>query len=290
MGLRRAVPDAAARRRAAAAPRLREVFNAAALDRAHRRALALAAPRLPALGRRLRSRRAAGWRRAVFEALVHDLRLLLRAGSRARAASRSAAILDARTLQSTPESGARAGYDGHKRRKGSKVHAAVDTLGHALGPAGHPGQRPGARPGRRAGRARSRRSPASTWSWPTSIKATPARKPRQTAAAHGIQLEVVKLPEAKRGFVLLPRRWVVERSFAWLARFRRLARDYERLPARSWRACTSSPSPASCFIASIPVTEFITRSSILVMSPEQYNGAEIWPGAEGWGEPGHALG
>ena len=41
---------------------------------------------------------------------------------------------------------------------------------------------------------------------------------------------MVKLPEAKRGFVLLPRRWVVERSFAWAARFRRLARDYERLP------------------------------------------------------------
>jgi hypothetical protein len=45
----------------------------------------------------------------------------------------------------------------------------------------------------------------------------------------GIQLEVVKFPEAKRGFVLLPRRWVVERSFAWAARFKRLARDYERL-------------------------------------------------------------
>ena len=42
-------------------------------------------------------------------------------------------------------------------------------------------------------------------------------------------MEVVKLQEAKRGFVLLPRRWVVERSFAWSARFRRLARDYERL-------------------------------------------------------------
>jgi transposase len=50
------------------------------------------------------------------------------------------------------------------------------------------------------------------------------------AAAHGIRLEVVKHAEAKRGFVLLPRRWVVERSFAWIARFRRLARDYERLP------------------------------------------------------------
>ena len=49
------------------------------------------------------------------------------------------------------------------------------------------------------------------------------------AASEGIHLEGVKLPEAKRGFVLLPRRWVVERSFAWMSRFRRLARDYERL-------------------------------------------------------------
>ena len=49
------------------------------------------------------------------------------------------------------------------------------------------------------------------------------------AARHGIRLEVVKLPTAKRGFVLLPRRWVVERNVAWAARFRRLARDDERL-------------------------------------------------------------
>ncbi len=56
-------------------------------------------------------------------------------------------------------------------------------------------------------------------------------QPAQDAGAHGIELSVVKLPEAKRGFVLLPRRWVVERSFGWLARFRRLARDYERLAA-----------------------------------------------------------
>jgi transposase len=53
---------------------------------------------------------------------------------------------------------------------------------------------------------------------------------QQQAAAAGIRLEVIKFPEAKQGFMLLPRRWVVERSFAWMARFRRLARDYERLP------------------------------------------------------------
>jgi len=52
----------------------------------------------------------------------------------------------------------------------------------------------------------------------------------QAAQQHGIQLEVVKLSEAKKGFVLLPKRWVVERSFGWATRFRRLVRDYECLP------------------------------------------------------------
>lgn len=55
-------------------------------------------------------------------------------------------------------------------------------------------------------------------------------QPAADASTHGIRLEVVKLPTAKRGFILLPRRWVVERSFAWTTRLRRLARDYERLP------------------------------------------------------------
>lgn len=54
-------------------------------------------------------------------------------------------------------------------------------------------------------------------------------EPAQAAQEQGITLQVVKLAEAKRGFVLLPRRWVVERSFGWMARFRRLAKDYERL-------------------------------------------------------------
>jgi transposase len=52
----------------------------------------------------------------------------------------------------------------------------------------------------------------------------------QAAKQAGIELMVVKLPEAKKGFVLLPRRWVVERSFAWTTRFRRLARDFDRTP------------------------------------------------------------
>src|SRR5712691_11756513 len=66
-----------------------------------------------------------------FEAIVHDLRTLLRV-AQGRNAQPSAAIFDGRTLQSTPESGARAGYDGHTKKKGSKIHRAVDTLGHLL--------------------------------------------------------------------------------------------------------------------------------------------------------------
>src|SRR5919108_5352978 len=73
------------------------------------------------------------WLKAgVFAAIVHDLRALLRL-AQGRNEQPSAAILDSRTLQSTPESGSRAGYDGHKRKKGSKVHIAVDTLGELLG-------------------------------------------------------------------------------------------------------------------------------------------------------------
>ncbi len=63
--------------------------------------------------------------------MVEDLRMLLREYV-GRKTQPTAMILDSRTLQSTPESGARGGYDGAKRRKESKVHAAVDTLGHLL--------------------------------------------------------------------------------------------------------------------------------------------------------------
>jgi transposase len=80
------------------------------------------------------------WLKAgVFEAIVHDLRAVLRLAE-GRQDEPSAAIFDSRTLQSTPESGSHAGYDGAKRRKGSKVHAAVETLGNRLAPVGDPSQ------------------------------------------------------------------------------------------------------------------------------------------------------
>lgn len=168
------------------------------------------------------------WLKAgVFEAMVQDLRRVLRLAE-GRDAEPTAAIYDGRTLQSTPESGARAGYDGYKRRKGSKVHLAVDTLGHLLALHVTP-----ANEQERAQVAELSQQVQQVTGEHIELvfvdQGYTGEDAEAAAAEHGIQLQVVKLPEAKRGFVLLPRRWVVERSFAWLARFRRLARDYERL-------------------------------------------------------------
>lgn len=164
----------------------------------------------------------------VFETMVHDLRVLLRLVS-GRTEQPSAAIFDGRTLQSTPESGQRAGYDGHKRKKGSKTHIAVDTLGHLLALYVTPAnEQERAQVGELAQQVQEATGEAIKVAFvDQGYSGDPAA---QAAAEHGIELIVVKLPEAKKGFVLLPKRWVVERSFAWAARFRRLARDYERLP------------------------------------------------------------
>ena len=164
-----------------------------------------------------------------FEAMAHDLRAILRLALE-RKADPSAVILDSRTLQSTPESGARAGFDGHKKRQGSKVHVAVDTLGHLLAL--------GVTPANEQDRAQVgplAQAVQAAVEEPIRLafvdQGYTGEEPAAAAAQEGIHLEVMKHHQAKRGFVLLPRRWVVERSFAWAARFRRLARDYERLSA-----------------------------------------------------------
>jgi transposase len=164
---------------------------------------------------------------AVFDAIVADLRELIRLGE-GRTAQPTAVILDSRTLQSTPESGHRAGWDGAKRRKGSKVHLAVDTLGDLL--AIH------VTPANTQDRAQVAELAAAvqdvtgeTVTLAYVDQGYTGDTPRQAAADQGIELAVVKLPDIKRGFVLLPRRWVVERDFGWMSRFRRLARDQERL-------------------------------------------------------------
>jgi transposase len=163
-----------------------------------------------------------------FEALVEDLRLLLRLGQ-GRSAQPSAVVLDSRTLQSTVESGNRAGYDGHKRKKGSKLHMAVDTLGHLLAAQVTPAnQSERTQVSQLAAQVQALTGQTVTLAYVD--QGYTGESSAQAAAAQGMELEVVRHSQAKRGFVLLPRRWVVERSFAWMARFRRLARDYERLP------------------------------------------------------------
>lgn len=162
-----------------------------------------------------------------FEAMAHDLRELVRVAE-GRAPGASAVILDGRTIQSTPESGARAGYDGHKRRNGSKVHIAVDTLGQLLALVVTPANaQERAQVAQLAAAVQEATGQTVTLAWVD--QGYTGAQPAADAQAHGIALEVVQHTEAKNGFVLLPRRWVVERSFAWFARFRRLARDYERL-------------------------------------------------------------
>jgi transposase len=164
----------------------------------------------------------------VFESIAHDLRAVLRIAD-GRQEMPTAAIFDSRTLQSTVESGRRAGYDGAKRRKGNKVHLAVDTLGHLLAlcvTAADEQDR--AQVAELAERVQAETGENVEIAFVD--QGYTGENAADAAEEHGIKLEVVKLPTAKKGFVLLPRRWVVERSFGWMSRFRRLARDYERIP------------------------------------------------------------
>jgi transposase len=164
----------------------------------------------------------------VFAAIVHDLRMLLRAISD-RVPQPRAAIFDRRTVQSSPERGAQAGYGGVWRRRGSNVHIAGETLGHLLAllvtPA-HDQDR-----GQVA--AVATQVPPATGETVAVACVDPGSTgdyPADAAAAHGIRREVVQVPTPTRGCVLLPRRWGVERSVAWTTRLRRLVRDDERLP------------------------------------------------------------
>jgi len=116
----------------------------------------------------------------------------------------SAAIFDGCTVQSTPESGERAGYDGHKRKKGSKIHIAVDTLGLLL--AAH------VTPANEQERAQVKKLAEEVQEvTQNSVEVAfvdqgyTGDDPKNEAKEAGIELIVVKLPEAKKGFVLLPR-------------------------------------------------------------------------------------
>jgi transposase len=131
------------------------------------------------------------------------------------------------TLRSTTESGSRGGYDGAKRKKGSKVHAAVDTtLGNLLALHVSPASEQEREHVGRLAQEAVQEATGESVELAYVDQGYTGERAAEEAEAHGMRLEVVKHEEAKRGFVLLPRRWVVERDFAWASRFRRLAKDY----------------------------------------------------------------
>ena len=174
-----------------------------------------------------------------FEALVSDMRAIIRAGQ-GRQGQPSAVILDGRTLQSSCESGPRAGYDAYKRRRGSKVHMAVDTLGHLIDLSVTP-----ANEQERAQIKELCEAVQEATGNTVQVAWADQGYTRKNAKADA-QASGIKLSEAKKGFVLLPRRWVVERSFGWLARFRRLSRDFERLSHVLWQRCIFWSLSHSC--------------------------------------------
>ena len=181
----------------------------------------------------------------VFEQMVHDLRVLLRL-SEGRAPDPTATILDCRTLQCTPKSGSRGGYDGAKRKKGTKVHAAVDTLGHLLALHVSPASEHDREQVEELLQAVQEATGESVELAYVDQGYT-GEKAAEEAEAHGMRLEVVKHEETKRGFVLLPRRWVVEMSQPQCPRtcsfFASLDSRVAPLPMYS---LALSPVPPSC--------------------------------------------
>lgn len=167
------------------------------------------------------------YERGCFENLAHDLRSLVREDALKEGVP-TVALVDSRTLQSTPESGGRAGYDGGKRRNGSKIHAAVDTMGNVIALLVSSANEQD----REQVYEVCREVQQITGDNIDVVIADEGYTGEQAeidAAVNGVDLVVVKRPSGTQGFILLPLRWVVERTFAWKARFRRLSRDLARL-------------------------------------------------------------